>query len=48
MTTNISAFENVANLDRLPATGAFVVALPIKIKEGQWRSVTNRWQDTGR
>ncbi len=26
--------ENVANLDAMPATGAFVVALPIKIKSG--------------
>ncbi len=31
---NIPAFENVAGLDRLPATGAFVVALPMKIKGG--------------
>jgi kynurenine formamidase len=31
---NIPAFENVANLDRLPATGSFVVALPMKIKGG--------------
>lgn len=31
---NIPAFENVASLDRLPATGAFVVALPMKIKGG--------------
>jgi kynurenine formamidase len=31
---NIPAFENVANLDRLPATGAYVVALPMKIKNG--------------
>ena len=31
---NIPAFENVANLDRLPATGALVVALPMKIKGG--------------
>lgn len=31
---NIPAFENVANLDRLPANGAFVVALPMKIKGG--------------
>lgn len=31
---NIPAFENVANLDRLPATGAYVVALPMKIKGG--------------
>lgn len=32
--SNIPAFENVANLDRLPATGSFVVALPMKIKGG--------------
>jgi kynurenine formamidase len=31
---NIPAFENVANLDKLPVTGAFVVALPMKIKNG--------------
>lgn len=31
---NIPAFENLANLDRLPDTGAFVVALPMKIKGG--------------
>ena len=31
---NIPAFENVANLDRLPAKGALVVALPMKIKDG--------------
>jgi kynurenine formamidase len=31
---NIPAFENVAALDRLPPTGAFVVALPVKIKGG--------------
>ncbi len=31
---NIPGFENVANLDRLPATGAFVIALPMKIKDG--------------
>lgn len=31
---NIPAFENVANLERLPATGAFVVALPMKIRGG--------------
>ena len=34
MTHNVPAFENVANLDRLPATGAFVVALPVKIRGG--------------
>lgn len=32
--SNIPGFENVANLDRLPATGAFVIALPMKIGGG--------------
>ena len=31
---NIPAFENVANLDQLPARGSYVVALPVKIKDG--------------
>ena len=31
---NIPAFENIANLDQLPATGAHVIALPMKIKNG--------------
>lgn len=31
---NIPAFENVANLDRLPVTGSFVVALPMLIRGG--------------
>jgi len=31
---NIPGFENVANLDALPATGAYVIALPMKIKGG--------------
>ena len=31
---NIPGFENVANLDKLPQTGAYVVALPMKIKHG--------------
>lgn len=31
---NIPGFENVANLDALPATGAMVIALPMKIKGG--------------
>ncbi|MGH7527826.1 MAG: cyclase family protein [Gemmatimonadales bacterium] len=31
---NIPAFENVANLERLPATGSFVIALPMKIRGG--------------
>ena len=30
MGANIPAFENVASLDQLPATGVFIVALPIK------------------
>ncbi len=34
MTHNIPAFENVANLDKLPATGAYVIALPVKIRGG--------------
>ena len=32
--SNIPAFENVANLDKLPVTGAFVIALPMKIGGG--------------
>jgi kynurenine formamidase len=31
---DIKSFENVANLDQLPATGATVIALPMKIKGG--------------
>ncbi len=31
---NIYGLENVANLDRLPATGATLIALPMKIKGG--------------
>lgn len=31
---NIPGFENVANLDKLPVKGAFIVALPMKIKGG--------------
>ena len=34
MTNNIPAFENLANLDKLPATGVHVVALPVKIRGG--------------
>ena len=34
LSSNIPVFENVANMDKLPATGAFVVALPAKIKGG--------------
>jgi kynurenine formamidase len=32
--SNIPAFENVANLHRLPPSGSFVIALPMKIKGG--------------
>lgn len=32
--SDIPAFENVARLDALPPTGAYVVALPMKIKDG--------------
>ncbi|PYR12982.1 MAG: cyclase, partial [Acidobacteria bacterium] len=31
---DIPAFENMTNLDRLPARGALIVALPMKIKGG--------------
>jgi kynurenine formamidase len=31
---NIPAFENLANLDQLPETGSFLVALPMKIRGG--------------
>ncbi|MGI9533884.1 MAG: cyclase family protein [Thermodesulfobacteriota bacterium] len=31
---NIPAFENVANLDKLPPRGAVIIALPMKIKGG--------------
>ena len=31
---DVPAFENLASLDRLPARGAFIVALPMKIKGG--------------
>ena len=34
MKADVPAFENVANLDRLPPRGAFVVALPTKIEGG--------------
>jgi kynurenine formamidase len=34
MEKNIPAFESVAALDQLPATGAIVAALPMKIKDG--------------
>lgn len=31
---NIPGFENLTNLDQLPATGSYVIALPMKIKDG--------------
>jgi len=31
---NVPAFENIAALDQLPATGAYIIALPMKIKDG--------------
>jgi kynurenine formamidase len=34
MSANVPAFENLSGLDQLPPTGAFVVALPIKIEGG--------------
>ncbi|MFN6962479.1 MAG: cyclase family protein [Pyrinomonadaceae bacterium] len=34
MTANVPAFENVANVDQLPAKGFQIVALPMKIKGG--------------
>lgn len=34
MGANIPALENVANVDKLPRSGAYIVALPMKIKNG--------------
>ncbi|MFC0776343.1 cyclase family protein [Terrimonas alba] len=34
MGADIPAFENVANMDQLPPMGSYVVALPMKIKNG--------------
>jgi kynurenine formamidase len=34
MTNNIPAFENVANVDKLPTKGFHVIAMPMKIKGG--------------
>ena len=31
---NVPGFENLTNLDRLPATGALLIALPMKIEKG--------------
>jgi kynurenine formamidase len=32
--SNIPGFENVANMDKLPVKGAYIIALPMKIKGG--------------
>lgn len=32
--SNVTAYENIANLERLPATGTYLVAAPMKIKGG--------------
>jgi kynurenine formamidase len=34
MARNVPGFENLTNLDRLPATGAWIIALPMKIAGG--------------
>lgn len=34
MTNNIPAFENVADMSQLPATGSTIIALPMKIEGG--------------
>lgn len=34
MAENVPAFENLANVDQLPRTGALVIALPMKIEGG--------------
>jgi kynurenine formamidase len=34
MAQNVPGFENLTNLDQLPATGAIVIALPMKIEGG--------------
>lgn len=34
MTQNVPAFENVANLDKVPVKGFYVFAFPMKIKSG--------------
>ena len=34
MTNDIPAFENIANIEQVPAVGAHIIALPIKIKGG--------------
>ena len=34
MEANIPGLENLANLDRVPRVGAWVIALPMKIEGG--------------
>ncbi len=34
MGAGVPGFENLTNLERLPATGAIVIALPMKIENG--------------
>lgn len=34
MTNNVPAFENVANIEHVPVSGAYIVAFPIKIRGG--------------
>ena len=34
MSNNIPAFENVADMSALPATGSTIIALPMKIEDG--------------
>jgi kynurenine formamidase len=34
MSANIPAFENVANIDQMPERGSYLIALPMKIKNG--------------
>lgn len=34
MGANVPGLENIANLDRLPLRGAYVIALPMKIAGG--------------
>jgi kynurenine formamidase len=34
MSENVAAFENVANLEKLPAKGFHIIALPMKIQGG--------------
>jgi len=34
MGAGIPAFENVANITEVPTKGAYIIALPIKIKNG--------------